>query len=162
MEIVDPATGEPCRAGEFGEIVLTTFASEAMPLIRYRTGDIGRIVSGPCGCGSTLPRLGRVRGRMDSEIPVAGGGTVSIHQLDEVVFAIPEVRGFEATLRRGTHHDTLILTVDALGRLDQPAMASALPAHVDLEVRYAPAASLSLGRKRRIAIEPPPAVTPPP
>ena len=62
-EIVDPDTGLPLPEGEEGETVVTTLMREAMPLIRYRTGDISRFVPGPCPCGSVLPRLERVRSR---------------------------------------------------------------------------------------------------
>ncbi len=63
VEIVDPDSGEPLPEGQTGEIVLTTLQREAMPLIRYRTGDAGSLLPGPCACGSPLHRLGPVPGR---------------------------------------------------------------------------------------------------
>ena len=62
-EIVDPESGIPLPAGERGEIVVTTFGKRAMPFIRYRTGDISRLITVPCPCGSRLYRLGRVESR---------------------------------------------------------------------------------------------------
>ena len=62
VEIVDPQSGAPLPEGTEGEVVITTLNREAMPLIRYRTGDLSRIVPGACPCAGTLRRLGRVRG----------------------------------------------------------------------------------------------------
>jgi phenylacetate-coenzyme A ligase PaaK-like adenylate-forming protein len=62
FEIIDPATGERLPDGERGEIVLTTLTRRCMPLIRYRTGDISRLLTGPCPCGCALKRLGSVEG----------------------------------------------------------------------------------------------------
>jgi len=64
VEIVDPCGTEVLPPGEEGEIVITTLQREAMPLIRYRTGDVARLLPGPCACGSPLPRLSYVRGRL--------------------------------------------------------------------------------------------------
>lgn len=64
LEIVDPVTGRPLPAGRTGEVTLTTLTREALPLIRYRTGDVAAILPGPCRCGSPLRRLGRVVGRL--------------------------------------------------------------------------------------------------
>lgn len=63
VEIVDPVTGDPLPEGQVGELVLTTLQREAMPLVRYRTGDAASLLPGPCACGSPLHRLGPVLGR---------------------------------------------------------------------------------------------------
>jgi phenylacetate-CoA ligase len=68
LEILDPETLEPVPEGEWGEMVVTTLAKEAVPLIRYRTRDITRIMPGPCTCGSLLPRHSRIKGRTDDMI----------------------------------------------------------------------------------------------
>ncbi len=65
LEILDPETLTPLPDGEWGEMVVTTLAKEASPLIRYRTRDITRIIPGPCTCGTVLPRHSRIRGRTD-------------------------------------------------------------------------------------------------
>ncbi len=62
FEIVDPVSGEQLPDGEHGEIVLTTLTRRAMPLVRYRTGDLSRILTGACPCGCELKRLDRVKG----------------------------------------------------------------------------------------------------
>ena len=65
LEIIDPDTLTPVPDGEWGEMVVTTLCKEAVPLIRYRTRDITRIIPGPCTCGSVMPRHSRIRGRTD-------------------------------------------------------------------------------------------------
>jgi phenylacetate-coenzyme A ligase PaaK-like adenylate-forming protein len=153
VEVVDPASGRRLAAGELGEIVISSLRAEAMPLIRYRTGDLGRLIGGACPCGGTLPRLGRVEGRMASRIALRGGGSIGIHELDELLFEQPSVRGFEATLRRGCEGESLILEVDSGGELDRGSLAERLPPGLGLELRYGEAGSLSRGAKRRIAID---------
>lgn len=65
IEIIDPETLEPVPDGEWGEMVVTTLRKEAVPLIRYRTRDITRIIPGSCTCGSLMPRHSRIMGRSD-------------------------------------------------------------------------------------------------
>lgn len=62
-EIIDPSTGQRLPDGQWGELVLTTLTREAMPLLRYRTGDLTRILPGECPCGSVLKRLDHVQRR---------------------------------------------------------------------------------------------------
>ena len=71
-EIVDPATGSPVADGEKGELVLTTLSARAFPLIRFRTGDMARIVSDACGCGSPFIKLQWLRQRADQMFIVSG------------------------------------------------------------------------------------------
>jgi phenylacetate-CoA ligase len=98
FEIVNPTTSEPLPDGETGEIVFTTLHRTAMPLIRYRTGDLSRFLPGPCGCGTILKRLDRVRDRVDGFVSLGRWGSISISALDEALFDIPELLGFSATL----------------------------------------------------------------
>ena len=72
IEIVDPATGEPLADGDEGELVITTLAKEASPMIRFRTGDITRIIPEPCPCGRTMRRIGRILGRCDDMLIIRG------------------------------------------------------------------------------------------
>jgi len=72
LEILDPETLQPLPEGEWGEMVITSLAKEAAPLIRYRTRDITRIIPGPCRCGCLLPRHSRIRGRSDDTIKFRG------------------------------------------------------------------------------------------
>lgn len=71
-EIIDPKTGEPVGEGESGELVLTTLTKEAMPVLRYRTGDITKFTEEACACGRTLGRMERVFGRADDMLKVRG------------------------------------------------------------------------------------------
>lgn len=71
LEILDDA-GQPLPNGEVGEVVATTFGVEAMPLIRYRTGDCAARFSAPCACGRTTPRLGPIVGRKDQRLKFKG------------------------------------------------------------------------------------------
>jgi phenylacetate-CoA ligase len=72
VEVVDPDSGEPIHEGEEGELVFTTLMKEALPLIRYRTGDIGSVDPSPCGCGRTFARVTSLRGRRDDMLIVRG------------------------------------------------------------------------------------------
>lgn len=91
-EIIDEA-GNPLPPGAWGELVITTIQAEAMPLIRYRTGDYTRLMPEICPCGSVLARLDRV---------VRLGGKSRMEQLDSQVFRIPEIVDYRAVQREGT------------------------------------------------------------
>jgi phenylacetate-CoA ligase len=71
-EVVDPDSGEPLPEGEEGELVFTTLTKEALPLLRYRTGDIASLTRAPCACGRELARMSPVRGRRDDMLIVRG------------------------------------------------------------------------------------------
>ncbi len=88
LEIVDPDTLKPLPDGEWGEMVVTTLAKEAAPLIRYRTRDITRIIPGPCTCGALLPRHSRIRGRTDDMFKFRG---VNIYpsSIDRLLSEVP-------------------------------------------------------------------------
>ena len=71
-EVLNPATQEKCADGETGELVFTTLAKEAMPLIRYRTKDLTSIDHSTCECGRTLPRISMFKGRTDDMKVIRG------------------------------------------------------------------------------------------
>ena len=102
FEIVDPENGEPLPDGEIGEIVFTTLHRTGMPLIRYRTGDLSRFLPGPCGCGTILKRLERVRNRIDGFVSPGRWGSISIGLLDEALFGLPGLLDFTATIAQST------------------------------------------------------------
>lgn len=81
LEIVDARTGEALPEGREGEVVISTLTREAMPLIRYKTGDYASLLPGPCRCGSPLRRLGPIRGRI-----VRRGREYSVKILDKGAF----------------------------------------------------------------------------
>lgn len=72
VEAVDPSTGEPVEDGTPGELVFTTPTKQALPLLRYRTGDIASLDRGECACGRTLVRMSKVVGRADDMLVVRG------------------------------------------------------------------------------------------
>ena len=76
VEVIDPGDGRPVPPGTEGELVFTTLTKEALPLLRYRTGDIGRLADAPCACGRTMVRLTGLRGRHDDMLIVRG---VNVH-----------------------------------------------------------------------------------
>lgn len=102
IEIIDPASGEPVALGATGEVVFTTLRRRGMPLVRYRTGDMSRLLTAPCTCGSPLARLGRITRRTSEGIHLGEAGQLTIGMLDEAIFAIEDVADFEAVFRPGT------------------------------------------------------------
>ncbi|MDL2317235.1 hypothetical protein LJC59_09250, partial [Desulfovibrio sp. OttesenSCG-928-A18] len=96
FEILD-ARGRPVAPGQFGELVISTLTRQAMPLLRYRTGDAGRVPAGDCPCGSILGRL-EVQGRMSECLPLPGGACLHITVIDAVLYALPFLRAYSAVL----------------------------------------------------------------
>ncbi|WP_305733489.1 phenylacetate--CoA ligase family protein [Trichlorobacter ammonificans] len=109
-EIIDPETGEVLPPGSVGELVLTTLAKEAFPMIRYRTRDITSLVYEPCACGRTTVRMKKTMGRSDDML-IIKGVNVFPSQIEEVLFAIEGCEPHYQLVveRRGT---TDVLEVD--------------------------------------------------
>jgi phenylacetate-CoA ligase len=72
VEVVDPDSGRRLGPGERGELVFTTLTKQAMPVLRYRTGDVASLDPSPCACGRTLARMSKVLGRRDDMLVVRG------------------------------------------------------------------------------------------
>jgi phenylacetate-CoA ligase len=89
-EIIDPKTGEPRRNGEIGELVITTLRKEGAPLIRYRTHDLTRELSGDCPCGLDFPRIDTLIGRSDDMVKVKGT-IIYPSRVDELLATIKDV-----------------------------------------------------------------------
>lgn len=103
IEIIDPHTLEPVPDGEVGEMVVTSLCKEAVPLIRYRTHDLSRLLPEPCTCGRIIPRHGHIRGRSDDMI-IFRGVNIYPGQIADVLNAFPEAGGeyhIELTRREG-------------------------------------------------------------
>lgn len=90
VEVVDPLTGQPVPDGEVGELVFTTLTKEAVPLLRYRTGDLSSLSREPCPCGRTTVRMSRLVGRSDDMI-VVRGVNVFPSEIEAVLLATPEL-----------------------------------------------------------------------
>lgn len=88
-EIVDPKTFEPLPDGQEGELVLTTLQRQAMPLMRYRTKDLTKIISEPCKCGRTHRRIARITARTDDMMIINGVNIFPI-QIEKTILGIPE------------------------------------------------------------------------
>lgn len=95
VEVIDPESGAVLKSGEPGEFVLTTLAREAMPLIRYRTGDMGLIETAECACDSFVKRMVPVGGRRNSTVMLPDGRQISQWEADEAVFAITGIVDFQ-------------------------------------------------------------------
>ncbi|SMP47361.1 phenylacetate-CoA ligase [Desulfonatronum zhilinae] len=105
-EIIDPQTLHPVPAGQVGELVLTTLTKEALPMIRFRTGDLTRLIPDPCSCGRTFTRMERIQGRSDDMLIIQG-----INVYPERIMAI----------LAETHHvqPNHLIVVDRHGGLDK-------------------------------------------
>jgi phenylacetate-CoA ligase len=89
-EVVDRETGEPLPEGEEGVLVFTTLTKQALPLVRYWTGDIARLSSTPCGCGRTFVRMSRIAGRADDML-IIRGVNVFPTQVEAALLQLPEL-----------------------------------------------------------------------
>jgi phenylacetate-CoA ligase len=115
IEILNPETLQPVPDGEYGEVVFTTLTKEGIPVIRYRTLDISRIIPGPCACGRTFRRMERITGRTDDML-IIRGVNVFPSQIEQVLAGVSGV----------APHYQLVLT--KRGSLD----------HVQVQVEVAP------------------------
>ncbi|NHJ40090.1 MAG: phenylacetate--CoA ligase family protein [Asgard group archaeon] len=94
IEIIDPNTGKLVKKGEDGELIVSTLRREAMPLIRYRTGDITREIIGECECGLKLPRIDYLKGRADDRIIIGSAEKYYPITFDLLFDSIPEVKDY--------------------------------------------------------------------
>lgn len=112
VEILNPETFEPVPDGEYGELVITALSKEAMPILRYRTKDITRIIPGTCPCGRTMRRLDKFQGRTDDML-VIRGVNVFPSQIEGVLMDIPEVgSSYEIVVTRENYMDKLEVSVE--------------------------------------------------
>jgi phenylacetate-CoA ligase len=112
-EIVNPETGQPVEPGQTGELVLTTLTKEAFPVIRFRTGDLTRLITDPCPCGRTFYRLSKILGRTDDMI-IIRGVNVFPGQIESILLEIEGTRPhYQIVLDREEHLDRATLLVEA-------------------------------------------------
>jgi phenylacetate-CoA ligase len=107
VEVVDPETGSPVDEGAEGELVFTTLTKEALPMLRYRTGDISALTRAPCTCGRTTARMARVRGRYDDMLIIRG---VNLYpsEVERILLGVGEV---------GPHYQLIVERPAALDEL---------------------------------------------
>ena len=115
IEIIDPESGEALPDGEEGEVVITTLTRNAMPLVRYRTGDISHVNPGICECGSFIKRLAQIKRRRQGGIQI-GDHQLFQNDLDEALFQIDGVCDFEAyVLASGQGKDKMKILLRTMG-----------------------------------------------
>ena len=112
VEVLDPTTLEPVKEGELGELVLTTINREAMPLLRYRTRDLTRLLPGTCPCGRTHRRISRLQGRSDDMIILKGVNIFPI-QIEKILLKFKELStDYLITLKTENGNDTMTVEVE--------------------------------------------------
>ncbi|MFA4916776.1 MAG: DVU_1553 family AMP-dependent CoA ligase [Syntrophales bacterium] len=115
FEVVNPETGEVVHDGEEGELVFTNLDREGMPLIRYLTGDIGRIITEPCQCGAlSLQRIGKIKKRTKSIVTIGMGDRIYPSLFDNVIYTFPDVVDYQITLSGDDHGDAMMVEVEVI------------------------------------------------
>lgn len=112
LELLDPETLAPVPSGEKGELVLTTINRTGMPILRYRTKDLTRILEEPCPCGRTHQRIERILGRTDDML-IISGVNVFPSQIEHVLMEMPEVGStYQILLTKEGHLDRMTIKVE--------------------------------------------------
>ncbi|MCS5658207.1 MAG: phenylacetate--CoA ligase [Dehalococcoidia bacterium] len=113
-EIIDPETLEPLPSGQHGELVFSCVTKEALPLLRYRTHDLARLLPGDCACGRTTVRMEKVLGRNDDML-IIRGVNVFPSQIEAVLLAMGQVEPhYQLVVERGNDHmDGLEIRVES-------------------------------------------------
>ena len=132
-EIVDPVTGAPRADGVEGELVVSTLTREGLPLVRYRTHDLTRVVSrAPCACGRTSLRLDRLRGRTDDMV-IFKGTNFYPGQIESIILQRPGVsHEYQILLERGPGGDRMAVLIEA-----RPEFSTAHARELEREIRTA-------------------------
>ena len=107
-EIINPETGEVLPDGETGELVLTTLSKYAMPMIRYRTRDITKIIAEPCECGRTIRRIARISSRSD-DMFIIRGVNVFPSQIETAILSV------DGTM---PHYNIILYTENGLDNIE--------------------------------------------
>jgi len=134
-EIIDPETSEQLPLGQQGELVFTCVTKEALPLIRYRTRDLARLLPSDCPCGRTTVRMEKVLGRNDDML-IIRGVNVFPSQIETVLLAIGQVEpNYQLVLERGDDHlDDLEVLVESAS---EPSLHMELRRRLGTDLRNA-------------------------
>lgn len=150
-EIIDPKTGEVLPPGEKGELVITCIYKEALPLIRYRTKDITRLMYEPCACGRTTCRMENLDGRTDDMLKIRGVN-VFPSQIEEVLLGIEEIGPhYEIVVTREGHTDKLEIRVE----LSTDAMEDSYKVLEAIEKKIKSKLRVMLGLDAKVRLESP-------
>jgi phenylacetate-CoA ligase len=136
-EIIDPDSGEVLPPGEQGELVITTITKEGIPMIRYRTRDITRLIPEPCICGRTHVRLARMSGRSDDML-IVRGVNVFPSQIESVLMGIDGVEPhYQLIVDREENLDSLEVLVEVNERTfsDEIKVMQDLSARIRKEIK---------------------------
>lgn len=148
-EIIDPKTGEVLPPGEKGELVITCIYKEGLPLIRYRTKDVTRLLYEPCKCGRTTCRMENLDGRTDDMLKIRGVN-VFPSQIEEVILGVEEIGPhYEIILTRKDHTDRMEIRVELLKATDSYRELEAVEKKIKSRLR------VILGLDARISLESP-------
>jgi phenylacetate-CoA ligase len=133
VETIDPESGSPMPEGELGELVFTTLTKEALPLLRYRTGDLASVTREPCSCGRTFARMSRVKGRTDDML-VIRGVNVFPSEIERVLLAVEGLQPhYQLVVERSDRLDEL--TVQVEGAADPAPVRAQLERALGLSAR---------------------------
>ena len=147
-EIIDPETEEVLPPGETGELVITCLGKEALPLIRYRTGDLTKLMYEPCKCGRTTVRMAPISGRADDML-VIRGVNVFPGQIEEVLFKIDEIGPhYEILVERKNRLDVMTISVELID--DRLLDSYSLLENLERKIQSALKAQLGLATKIRL------------
>ncbi|HEX2688720.1 MAG TPA: phenylacetate--CoA ligase [Kofleriaceae bacterium] len=126
-EIIDPDTGDVLPPGHEGELVFTPITKEALPLVRYRTGDIAALDVSPCACGRTTVRMSRIRGRRDDMLIIRG---VNLYpsEIERILLGVPDVAPHYQLIveRSGPLDELTVLCEPARDGLDRDELRARL------------------------------------
>ena len=148
-EIIDPKTGEVLPPGEKGELVVTCIYKEGLPLIRYRTKDVTRLIYEPCKCGRTTCRMENLDGRTDDMLKIRGVN-VFPSQIEEVILSVDEIGPhYEIVLTRENHTDKMEIRVEVLKPTDSYKDLEAIEKKIKNKLR------VILGLDAKIRLESP-------
>jgi phenylacetate-coenzyme A ligase PaaK-like adenylate-forming protein len=113
LEVINPQTGKIAPAGEEGELVFTTLTRQGMPLLRYRTHDLSRVITEPCPCGATsLLKIDQVKKRLETITVIGDGDEMYPALFDDVLFDIPAVMDYQVIVTREEGKDRLEFKVE--------------------------------------------------
>ena len=142
VEVIDPDSTEALPPGRTGELVITTLTKEALPLIRYRTGDITQVKTEPCVCGRTFARMAKPAGRTDDMLIIRG---VNIYpsQIEMALMEIEQV---------GPHYQLVLIREGAMDQLEVQLEVREPCSHPKLERKIAHHLKSKLGLSTRIQL----------
>lgn len=139
FEIVDPQTGAPVPAGQTGEVAVTTFFSQAMPLIRYRTGDLARFSPVPCPCGSIFPVLERVSCRISDVIFLNGHSPLSLPEIEDAVRTVFQTECFHISWCEQRRELTISIAQNFISETETAQLFAELPlSETGIALRFEP------------------------